>query len=101
MLKIVFGIILDSFNELREIKANIEKDRRFKCFICNIEKDECEIKKNKDFNEHCEKEHNLWDYANYMIMLRMTDFQDLNGVNTKCKEMILERQIKWIPDSEM
>ena len=100
MLKIVFGIILDSFNELRKKKANIEKDRKYKCFICNIEKDECE-KKNKDFNEHCKKEHNLWDYANYMIMLRMAEFQDLNMVNSKCKEMILERQIKWIPDSEL
>ena len=100
MLKIVFGIILDSFNELRKKKANIEKDRKYKCFICNIEKDECE-KKNKDFNEHCKKEHNLWDYANYMIMLRMAEFQDLNMVNSKCKEMILERQIKWIPDAEL
>ena len=100
MLKIVFGIILDSFNELRKKKANIEKDRKYKCFICNIEKDECE-KKNKDFNEHCRKEHNLWDYANYMIMLRMAEFQDLNMVNSKCKEMILERQIKWIPDNEL
>ena len=100
MLKIVFGIILDSFTELREIKANIERDRNFKCFICNIGKDECE-KKNKDFNEHCKKDHNLWDYANYMIMLRMTDFQDLNGVNSMCKEMILERQMKWLPDNEI
>ena len=100
MLKIVLGIILDSFNELREKKSNIEKDRKFRCFICNIEKNECE-KKNKDFNEHCEKEHNLWDYANYMIMLRMTEFEVLNGVNSKCKEMILERQIKWIPDNEL
>ena len=100
ILKIVLGIILDSFNELREKKSNIEKDRKFRCFICNIEKNECE-KKNKDFNEHCEKEHNLWDYANYMIMLRMTEFEDLNGVNSKCKEMILERQIKWIPDNEL
>ena len=100
MLKIVLGIILDSFNELREKKSNIEKDRKFRCFICNIEKNECE-KKNKDFNEHCVKEHNLWDYANYMIMLRMSEFEDLNGVNSKCKEMILERQIKWIPDNEL
>ena len=33
-------------------------------------------------------------------MLRMTDFQDLNGVNSMCKEMILERQMQWIPDCE-
>ena len=98
MLKIVLGIIFDSFDELREKKFNFEKDRKSRCFICNIEKTEYE-KKNKDFTEHCEKEHNVWDYANYMIMLRMTEFEDLNGVNTKCKEMILKRQIKWIPDN--
>ena len=56
-------------------------------------------KKNIDFDDHCKKEHNLWDYANYMIVLRMAEFQDLNMVNSKCKEMILEKQIKWIPDS--
>lgn len=99
MLKIVFGIILDSFRELRELKSNIDKDWRFKCFICNIEKDECE-KRNKDFDEHCGQLHNVWDYANFMIYLRMVDAQDLNGVNSMCREMILDRQMQWIPDCE-
>ena len=99
MLKIVFGIILDSFTELREFKSNIEKDMKFKCFICNIEKDECE-KKNQDFNKHCQETHNVWDYANYMIMLRMADFKKLNGVNFMCKKMIIEKQMKWIPDND-
>ena len=99
LLKIVFGIILDSFRELRQMKSNILNDWKFKCFICNIEKDECE-KRNQDFHEHRKKLHNLWDYTNYMIWLRMTDFQDLNGVNTMCKQMILDRQMKWIPNYE-
>ena len=98
MLKIFLSMILDSFNELRKKQDNKEKDRKSKCFICNIEKAECE-KKNIDFTEHCKKDHNLWDYANYMIILRMAEFHDINMVNSKCKKMILEKQIKWLPDS--
>ena len=99
MIKIVFGIIFESFTELRDIKNNKERDWSFRCFICNIEKDECE-KQNEDFYEHCNRIHNVWDYAYYIIMLKMTDFQDLNGINAICKEMILEKQPKWVPDKE-
>ena len=99
MLKIVFGIILDSFSELREVKRTIELDMKYKCFICNIEKDECD-KQSQDFHDHCEIMHNIWNYANYMIMLRMTDSQNLNGINSMCKDMIIQRQMKWIPDGK-
>ena len=77
MLKIVLEIILDSFNELRE-KQNVGK--RQEIFIINIEKNEC-VKKNKDYNVHYIKEYNLCDYAIYMIILRMTEFENLNRVN--------------------
>jgi inositol 1,4,5-triphosphate receptor type 1 len=99
MIKIVFGIIFESFTELRDIKNNKERDCSYRCFICNIEKDECE-KQNEDFYEHCNRIHNVWDYACYIIMLKMADFQDLNGINAICKEMILEKQPKWVPDKE-
>ena len=99
MIKIVFGIIFESFTELRDIKNNKERDWSYRCFICNIEKDECE-KQNEDFYEHCNRIHNVWDYACYIIMLKMADFQDLNGINAICKEMILEKQPKWVPDKE-
>ena len=51
MLKIVYGIILDSFGELRQAHYLIEQDMANNCFICNVEKDECE-KNNISFKEH-------------------------------------------------
>ena len=97
MLHIVFGFVIDSFRELRKKHLNIKKDLQNKCFICNMDKDECE-KNNKNFKEHCENEHNLWDYAFYMITLRMKDIQDLNSVNSKCRDLIFDKQIQWLPD---
>ena len=97
MLHIVFGIILDSFGELRQAHYIIEKDITNNCFICNIVKDECE-KNNQSFKEHCENIHNVWDYAFYMVTLRMQDPQELNSVNSRNREMILQKQLGWIPE---
>ena len=38
-LEIVFGIIVDSFKALREEREETDKDIRFKCFICGINRD--------------------------------------------------------------
>ena len=94
------GIVrrIDSFRELRKKNFNIEKDIKNKCFICELDKDTCE-KNNKNFKEHCEKEHFIWDYAYYMITLRMKDVQDLNAVNSRCKELISAKPFNY-EDSE-
>ena len=100
MLKIVYGIILDSFGELREAHNLIEKDMANNCFICNLEKDECE-KNNISFKEHCDEVHNVWDYAFYMITLRMKDPTTLNAVNSRNRQKILEKRVDWLPDSSL
>jgi hypothetical protein len=100
MLKIVYGIILDSFGELREAHNLIEKDMANNCFICNVEKDECE-KNNISFKEHCDEVHNVWDYAFYMITLRMKDPATLNAVNSRNRQKILEKRVDWLPDSSL
>ena len=100
MLKILYGIILDSFSELRQTHNLIEKDMTNNCFICNLDKDECE-KNNINFQEHCEKVHNVWDYAFYMITLRMNDTTNLNAINLRNKQKILEKSVDWLPDSSL
>jgi hypothetical protein len=96
---IVFGIILDTFTELRMEQYQYENDTANVCFICGIKRDDCE-KNNKNFDEHREKEHNVWDYANYMITLRLKDAQDLNATNSYAKEQLELKNIAWIPEKE-
>ena len=100
MLKIVYGIILDSFGELRQAHYLIEQDMANNCFICNVEKDECE-KNNISFYEHCNEVHNVWDYAFYMITLRMQDPTSLNSLNTKNRKRIMEKGVDWLPDASL
>ncbi len=94
--KVLFGIILDTFRELRKKTSKTDSDIANICFICELEKDECE-KNNKSFKEHCEKEHSIWEYANYMITLRLKDSQDLNAVNSYAKEQLEAKSIAWLP----
>lgn len=100
MLHIVFGIILDTFRELRKKQFDTEYDINNVCFICGIEKDECE-KNNKNFSEHRENEHNIWEYTSYMITLRLKDAQDLNATNSYAKEQLEMKSIAWLPVKEV
>ena len=100
MLKIVYGIILDSFSELRQAHNLIENDMTNNCFICNLDKDECE-KNNINFNEHCQEVHNVWNYAFYMVTLRMNDPANLNAINSRNRQKILEKRVDWLPDSSL
>ena len=105
LLKIIFGIILDSFGELRQAYDLIQNDISNNCFICNIEKDTYE-KNNKDnkslsFKEHCEIIHNVWDYIFYMIALRVEDPQELNAINSRNREKMLKKSVEWLPDSNL
>ena len=100
MLKIVYGIILDSFGELRQAHYLIEQDMANNCFICNVEKDECE-KNNISFYEHCNEVHNVWDYAFYMITLRMQDPSILNSINSRNRKRIMEKGVDWLPDANL
>ena len=69
-------------------------------FICNVEKDECE-KNNISFQEHCNEVHNVWDYAFYMITLRMADPSTLNSINSRNRKRIMEKGVDWLPDASL
>jgi hypothetical protein len=38
LLNIIFGIIIDTFAELRDNKRQMDDDMKNKCFICNIDR---------------------------------------------------------------
>lgn len=95
MLELVFGIIVETFRELRMEQHEMEVDRANICFICGIHRDELE-KDRKDFTEHCASQHNVWNYVNYMIRLKFSDPQDLNAVNSYALAQIQKKNISWM-----
>jgi len=96
LLNIVFGIIIETFRELRIEHQKEDYDKMNVCFICGVERDELE-KESINYIHHINEEHNVWNYAYYMIGLKFVDIQDANAINSYAKEKIEKREISWIP----
>ena len=68
------------------------------CFICGATKDAL-FKKGVNFHDHVDKTHDVWGYVNYMITLRGQNAQDLNMINSYCKENLEKKSITWLPEN--
>jgi len=65
LLNIVFGIIVDTFAELREGNNELLEDMNNRCFICNLELDEF-TSFGLDRDLHVDKVHKIWNYLKYL-----------------------------------
>lgn len=103
LLNIIFGIILDTFSDLREKAKEQHEDMTSKCFICGIEKtkfDEAFQKRGiqKGFeNEHIDHEHNMWDYLYFVMHLNHKDETEFTGAETFVWDRMAEEDIGWVP----
>jgi len=95
-LNIVFGIIIDTFSELRgELEAR-EKDEKNTCFICGLDRREFEIE-DKSFDYHIAVQHNIWNYVYFIMYLSNSDPLDMSGVETYVHERVTNKSSEWIP----
>ena len=79
--------------------TNIDFDRGFRCFICNLEKTEFS-KKGINFAAHRTEEHNEWDYVCYLVHLHEINANDQNGIESFIFEKVVESEeldISWVP----
>ena len=60
MLNIIFGVIIDTFAELRDKKAEMEEDMQNVCFICNLERSIFDRDTQEGFEYHCINDHDVW-----------------------------------------
>jgi hypothetical protein len=96
LLNIVFGIIIDTFRELRIKYQETLYDSNNVCFICGAKRDDLE-KDGVDFESHISDDHKMWNYVYYMILLRFSDIQDLNSINSYAIDLINNNVISWFP----
>jgi len=98
LLNIIFGIIIDTFAKLSEEQHEMEHDKHEKCFICGDSKASLE-KKSVNFHLHTEDEHSIWNYVDYLIMLKFVDAQETNAINSYVIEMVNDKKIAWFPSA--
>lgn len=96
-LNIVFGIIVDTFAELREQRNFIEEDQASKCFICGIADNEFDRVAAGGFQHHVKYEHNMWHYLFFMHYVQLKPVEDLNGGEHHVREMMKLNEPNFFP----
>lgn len=100
LLNIIFGIIIDTFGELRDKRKKIEEDIENICIICSREKYEFELR-GSGWNEHTQLEHNLFSYLAYIINVRRKPISECNGLESFVKFKISDGDVSFIPKTAM
>jgi hypothetical protein len=78
LLNVIFGIIIDSFGELRTHRQMIRGKMDNECFICGIDRFTLDTK-GGGFDKHRDTEHHNWNYLFMLCMLIEKDPNDYNG----------------------
>lgn len=99
ILNIIFGIIIDTFGDLRDKRNDLIHDIRTKCFICGLEKFELDTKGEGWFT-HVYRNHNVYNYLYFIIYIREKDIQECNGIEKYVKDQVKMNSISWIPQGK-
>nr|XP_022345635.1 inositol 1,4,5-trisphosphate receptor type 3-like isoform X6 [Crassostrea virginica] len=78
-LNIIFGIIVDTFSQLRDAKWEIDKDMMNNCFICSRESYDFE-RHGGGFERHVRMEHYQWAYLFFFLHLDETRPNDYTAL---------------------
>ncbi|KAL1529829.1 hypothetical protein AB1Y20_000761 [Prymnesium parvum] len=96
ILNLVFGIIIDTFAQLRESNAFIKDQTENLCFICGIDRFTFD-NKGEGFEHHVKKDHNMWAYMFLMIYLRDKDPTEYNGWEQYLAKKIADDETSFFP----
>lgn len=99
LLNIIFGIIIDTFSELRSLKMERQRDTTEKCFTCGIDKAifdrSCDTL--DGFKRHIKQDHNMWNYLYFIIYLWEQDKDDDDGLEQFVRRCVEAKDIAWFP----
>ncbi|KAM7410767.1 hypothetical protein PAMA_020957 [Pampus argenteus] len=96
VLNLIFGVIIDTFADLRSEKQKKEEILKTTCFICGLERDKFD-NKTVSFEEHIKQEHNIWNYLYFIVLVREKNKTDYTGPESYVAHMIKNNNLDWFP----
>ncbi|MBN3317525.1 ITPR2 protein, partial [Atractosteus spatula] len=88
VLNLIFGVIIDTFADLRSEKQRKEEILKTTCFICGLERDKFD-NKTVSFEEHIKSEHNMWHYLYFIVLVKVKDPTEYTGPESYVAQMIM------------
>lgn len=96
LLNIVFGIIIDTFADLRDKRNNLQEIKKTKCYICEAERYKIESE-GVEWSTHVQKQHNLINYMYYLIYIERKAATDCDGLQKYVKDQMMSNKIQFLP----
>eukprot|EP00040_Diaphanoeca_grandis_P037640 m.247298 g.247298 ORF g.247298 m.247298 type:complete len:2916 (-) comp33854_c0_seq10:851-9598(-) len=95
-LNVVFGVIVDTFSELRDEKYRTEELMNSQCFICGRGTYDFE-RHGKGFRHHVKKEHRMWNYLLFFRHLDEMDPTEYNAIEQHVAQRLFEETYDFFP----
>ena len=96
-LNLIFGIIIDTFGQLREDANEKRSIMDTVCLVCGVHKTDFEAS-GINFQYHVKQQHNLSDYAAYLIRLQINKNRLTHDIDYKIKKHLDNLEVSWFPN---
>nr|ASO75059.1 inositol 1,4,5-trisphosphate receptor (IP3R) [Bemisia tabaci] len=96
VLNLIFGVIIDTFADLRSEKQQKELILKNTCFICGLNRSAFD-NKTVSFEEHTKCEHNMWHYLYFIVLVKVKDPTEFTGPESYVYSMVNDRDLDWFP----
>ncbi|XP_035720751.1 inositol 1,4,5-trisphosphate receptor-like isoform X3 [Vespa mandarinia] len=96
VLNLIFGVIIDTFADLRSEKQQKELILKNTCFICGLNRSAFD-NKTVSFEEHVKHEHNMWHYLYFIVLVKVKDPTEFTGPESYVYAMVKDRNLDWFP----
>ena len=95
-LNIIFGIIIDTFAELRDSRTAYMDDVMNVCFVCGTERNVIDLR-GRGWSYHFMCEHSTFAYLSFLIYVRGKPSQVCTGIEKYVQEKLLKNDTSFMP----
>jgi len=99
LLNIIFGIIIDTYADLRVQRLKIKDDVNNCCYICGGKKNDLE-QDSKGWSEHFMNRHSVYAYLAFIVYISEKKEEDCNGLEKFVKAEINAKKVSFFPIRE-
>ncbi|KAM3134788.1 hypothetical protein pb186bvf_013113 [Paramecium bursaria] len=95
--QIIFGVILDTFGELRDARQDLINEIQQKCFVCSLGRNDIDSKGAKGQYYHIYLEHNAYHMLFYIIYIQKKNLNSCNILEQYVKKCIEKQETDFFP----
>ena len=100
LLNIIFGIIIDTFAELRDQRTHVLDDIHTICYVCGADRSEIE-QKCSGWSYHFMCEHSVFAYLSFLVYIIEKKMYDCSGLEKHVKECFEKIDATFMPDTSL